>query len=228
VQLVRIRYATNSHVPTTISWNWGKISPFVERDAVSQREAATHSSPNLRFSATYRSPTAGARSHYCAHKSQCRTFRRETVRRLFLLARLGVHPYSAHFRRPRYTYENIVNPPTFLSVCSQLFYGGKETSTLPGSTNSYVMATVGLYLHLSTFLRKDVGKTILKGVRVYSQFSPRHLVSVISESAFCSKSRYFVNDYTRTIATGVARSRSTEAKAKEKMAERKVAKTHTL
>lgn len=97
------------------------------RETQSQTELATHSLKPPFFD--YVRPRQPARSHYYAHKSQCRTFQCETICRSS--SSPDVHPHPARFR---YTYEDMVNPPPpSLFVCLSL----KERKGLPPCQDVY-------------------------------------------------------------------------------------------
>jgi len=109
-------YATNSHVPTTISWNWKKYL-LLQKDAVAERSCNTQPQPPFFGYVRSRQPV---RSHYCAHKSQCRTFRCETICWLSFSPDSfspGVHPYSAHFRSSLHL--RVHNKSTHIPLCLQ-------------------------------------------------------------------------------------------------------------
>lgn len=82
-------------------------------------------------------PTAGARSHYCTHKSQCRMFRRETAHPASpsSVGRPLLHPRFARFRSLPHLRRAAVNFSSCLPPSSRAKGRAETPSTSPGCTN---------------------------------------------------------------------------------------------
>jgi len=185
------------------------------RETQSQTELATHRLKPTFFD--YVRPRQPARSHYYAHKSQCRTFRCETICRLSFLP--DVHPCPARFRSSlhlrRHGKSATLIPLVYLSL-------KEHRRLLSGCMPRDGSRQASVYLH------SQKRKIILerREVYIYSQFSHQYLLSIILNLHPAASVISWTTLFVYTITTGIVQ--RTKVEAKEKTTYKIEAHNHTM